>query len=60
MIDIETLRRCAADHPGESCRDAIQLHLAYHATPADLAELEDFLRRAPAAQTGDLRDLLYH
>ena len=59
MFDINALRRCAAEHPGKDCREAIQLHLAHHATPADLAELEDFLRRTPAAQTGELRALLY-
>jgi hypothetical protein len=59
MFDIEALAQCVADHPGEDCRDAVQHELALHATPADLAELEDFLRRTPAAQTGELRALLY-
>jgi hypothetical protein len=59
MFDIEALAQCAADHPGEDCRDEVQHQLALHATPADLAELEDFLRRTPAAQTGELRALLY-
>ena len=59
MFDIETLRQCVSDHMGDDCRDAVQHKLARHATPADLAELEDFLRRTPAAQTGELRALLY-
>ena len=40
-------------------RHALQQDLARSSTPAQRAELDALLRRLPAAQTADVRDLLY-
>ena len=40
-------------------RAALQQELATQSTPAQRAELDALLRRLPAAQTADVRDLLY-
>ena len=40
-------------------RHAIQQELAAHSTPAQRAELDALLRRLPADETADVRDLLY-
>ena len=40
-------------------RHALQQELAARSTPAQRAELDALLRRLPAAETADVRDLLY-
>lgn len=40
-------------------RHALQQELADRSTPAQRAELDALLRRLPAAETADVRDLLY-
>ena len=40
-------------------RHAIQQELATRSTPAQRAELDALLRRLPADETADVRDLLY-
>jgi hypothetical protein len=40
-------------------RQALQHELAQRSTPAQRAELDALLRHLPAAETADVRDLLY-
>lgn len=40
-------------------RHALQQELAQRSTPAQRAALDALLRRLPAAETADVRDLLY-
>lgn len=40
-------------------RHALQHELAQRSTPAQRADLDALLRRLPAAETADVRDLLY-
>lgn len=59
-VTLEHLRRELRD--GELTpqrRHAIQHELATRSTPAQRAELDALLRRLPAAETADVRDLLY-
>lgn len=59
-VTLEHLRRDLRD--GELTpqrRHALQQELAMRSTPAQRAELDALLRRLPAAETADVRDLLY-
>jgi len=40
-------------------RQQLQRELAEYTTPADRAELDALIRRLPAAETAEIRDLLY-
>jgi hypothetical protein len=60
IIDLDALRlklRSADLTPAR--RQALQRELAEHTTPADRAELDALLRRLPAAETAEIRDLLF-
>jgi hypothetical protein len=60
VVTLEFLRRQLRDGqltPGR--RQALQDELARRSTPAQRAELDALLRRLPADETADVRDLLY-
>lgn len=60
ILDLDALRdrlRHADLTPAR--RQALQRELADRTTPADRAELDALLRRLPAAQTAEIRDLLF-
>lgn len=57
---LEALRRHLRDGQlTPERRRALQHELAQRSTPAQRAELDALLRRLPAAETADVRDLLY-
>ena len=59
-LTLEFLRRQL--HQGDLTperRHALQQELAARSTPAQRAALDALLRRLPAAETADVRDLLY-
>lgn len=60
VLDLDVLRlklRSAELTPQR--RQALQRELADRTTPADRAELDALLRRLPAGQTAEIRDLLF-
>lgn len=60
VTDIESLRRKVREaNLTRERRQALQQELAEFSTPADRAELDAALRRLPAEETVDIRDLLY-
>jgi len=60
LIDLDTLRRWVADGALTGARrQALQRELAERSTPAQRAELDALLRRLPAAETAEIRDLVY-
>ncbi len=60
VTTLEFLRRQIRDGQlGPERRHALQQELAERSTPAQRAELDALLRRLPAAETVDVRDLLY-
>ncbi len=59
-VDLAGLRReLTAGTLTPQRREALQRHLTEHTTPAQRAELDALLRRLPAAETADIRDLVY-
>lgn len=60
ITDIDSLRqKLGAGTLTHERRHQLQRELAESSTPADRAELDALLRRLPAAQTAEIRDLLY-
>jgi len=60
LIDVDALRgKLAGGQLTPERRQALQRELAECTTPADRAELDATLRRLPAAETVDIRDLLF-
>ena len=59
FVTLEFLRRQVAGTLTPERRQALQQDLAERSTPAQRAELDALLRRLPAAETADVRDLLY-
>lgn len=60
LTDIDALRqKLGAGALTHERRQELQRELAESSTPADRAELDALLRRLPAAQTAEIRDLLY-
>lgn len=60
LIDLEFLRgRFQDDSLTPARRQQLQQELFERSTPAQRAELDALLRRLPAAQTADIRDLVY-
>jgi hypothetical protein len=60
MTDLDALRsRLAEGTLTRARREALQRELAESSTPAQRAELDALLRRLPAAQTAEIRDLVY-
>jgi hypothetical protein len=60
VVTLEFLRRRLREGQLTSeRRHALQEELARRSTPAQRAELDALLRRLPAAETADVRDLLY-
>ncbi len=60
ILDLDSLRHKlrSADLTPER-RQALQAELASRTTPADRAELDALLRRLPAQETAEIRDLLF-
>ena len=60
VTDLEALRRRLDEGAlTPARREALQRELVESSTPAQRAELDDLLRRLPAAQTTAIRDLVY-
>jgi len=60
VTDLDELRlKVKAAALTQERRRALQQELADYSTPADRAELDAVLRRLPADETADIRDLLY-
>lgn len=60
VVTLEFLRRRLRDGAlTPDRRHALQQELAARSTPAQRAELDALLRRLPAGETADVRDLLY-
>ncbi len=60
ITDIDSLRqKVGVGTLTRERRQALQRELAESSTPADRAELDALLRRLPAAETAEIRDLLY-
>lgn len=60
VVTLEFLRRqLRHGHLTPARRQALQQQLAQRSTPAQRADLDALLRRLPAAETADVRDLLY-
>lgn len=60
VVTLEFLRRQLRDGQlTPQRRHLLQQELAQRSTPAQRAELDALLRRLPAAETADVRDLLY-
>ena len=59
MIELNSLRQKLNDELTPQRRQALQQELAESTTPADRAELDALLRRLPAAETAEIRDLLF-
>ena len=59
-VDLESLRHMISERElTPSRRQELQDELARRSTPADRAHLDAMLRRLPAQDTADIRDLLY-
>ena len=60
MIDLDILRsKLSSGEMTRERREALQRELAEQSTPAERAELDDLLRRLPAQETAEIRDLVY-
>lgn len=60
VIDLDALRlRLRSAELTPQRRQALQREVADGTTPADRAELDALLRRLPAEQTAEIRDLLF-
>ena len=60
LTDVDALRRRLEEGTlTPARRAALQRELAESSTPAQRAELDAILRRLPAAQTAEIRDLVY-
>lgn len=60
VVDLEFLRRELRNGQlTPERRQLLEQKLAERSTPAQRAALDALLRRLPAAETADLRDLLY-
>ena len=59
IIDLNSLREKLNDELTPQRRQTLQQELAESTTPADRAELDALLRRLPAAETAEIRDLLF-
>jgi len=60
LTDLDALRRRLEEGAlTPARREALQHELAERSTPAQRAELDELLRRLPAAETAEIRDLVY-
>lgn len=60
VIDLDALRsKLRGSDLTPERRQELQNELADRTTPADRAELDALLRRLPAAETAEIRDLLF-
>jgi len=60
FTDLDALRRkLQEDALTPARRQALQRELAESSTPAERAELDAVLRRLPAAETTEIRDLVF-
>ncbi len=60
VTDLESLRQKLSQGAlTPARREALQRELAESTTPAQRAELDSLLRRLPASETAEIRDLVY-